>query len=403
MASVIVLQLSWALLLCVTNGRPSPVTEAEEVPEPFNLTVNSYNFNTTLHWDYNRMEMKPYFCVEILELIKMNWKSIETCQNISHHYCDLTHEIDSDPLNHYKVRVKALVGSRISSAVSVEFSLSSVGIIGPPELKVLKREEKIVEIEITHPKVPSVNEIELEHLNYIVYFGNNRNNTKKATDCDSLACKVTFSISDQENYCFSAKGESEFFLLMKMEESKEMCLYDERGISNQTKLIIIGVTVGFVVILAIFCFIIARWTKARSLMPQSLSSVLRNIVVYAQMPTHQTRYDNVSTSPIEPTIEEITYVKEKVKKDTEVSTDSVSKESTDPGYHSSNEQKSGDRDYQSNSSSYFHTDSSASGNNSGDSSLPEKDENISKHAPEPPKPLPDSFGYDKPHFPKELV
>ncbi|XP_077342904.1 interferon gamma receptor 1 [Lithobates pipiens] len=376
----------------------------ERVPEPFNLTVNSYNFNTTLHWDYNRMEMKPYFCVEILVILDMNWKSIKTCQNISHPYCDLTHEIEPDPLNNYKVRVKALVGSKISSAVTVEFSLSSVGIIGPPELKVLKREENIVEIEIIHPKVWSNEIFELEHLNYIVYYGSNRNNTKMATDCDSLACKVTFSISDQETYCFSAKGESKFFL-MKKEESKEMCFSDERGtgISNQTKLVIIGVTVGFLVILAISCFIIARWTKARSLMPQSLSSVLRNIAAYAHMPTQPSRYDNVSTSPIEPTVEEITYFKEKVKKGTEVSTDSVSKESTDPGYHSSNEQKSLERDYPSNSSSYFHTDSSVSGNTSRDTSLPQKDENISKHEPEPSKPLPNSFGYDKPHFPKELV
>ncbi|XP_040206445.1 interferon gamma receptor 1 isoform X2 [Rana temporaria] len=390
MAAVIVFLLPWVLLLlCVTNGRPSPVSEAEEVPEPFNLTVNSYNFNTTFHWDYNRMEIKPYFSVD------MNWKGIETCQNISHRYCDLTHEIDSDPLNNYKVRVKALVGSKISSAAKVEFSVSNVGIIGPPELKVLKREE-IVEIEITHPKVPSIHEIELY---YKVYYGNE---SKMATDCDSLACTVTFSISDLETYCFSAEGVSDFFIGMTMERSKEMCFSDEKGISHQAKLIIIGVAVVFLVILAISCFIIARWTKARSLLPQSLDSVVRNIA--AQMPTHQTpRYDNVSTSPIEPTVKEINYVKEKVKKDTDVSTDSVSKESTDPGYHSSNEIKSSERDYQSNSSSYFHTDSSASGNNSRDTSLLEKDEDISKHAPEPPKPLTNSFGYDKPHFPKELV
>ncbi|CAI9541537.1 unnamed protein product [Staurois parvus] len=363
--------------------------------------VYSYNLNTTLHWNYSRMELKPYFCVERLEELEWKWKVIETCQNISHRYCGL-HEINLDPVVYYKFRVKALVGSNISSAATMEFSLSSVGTIGPPELKV-HTEEKIIVIDIFHPEVPSVYEIELGELNYIVYYGND---TKKATDCDMSACKVTFSISDQKTYCFSAQGTSDYFLGMIMEKSKEICIQEEKEISIQTTAIIIGVTVGLLAILAIFLFIIVRWTKARSLMPQSLSSVVSNIVAYAQM-QKTSRYDNVSTSPIEPTVEEIPYMEEKVKIDTDVSTDSVSKESTDPGYQSSlteNEEKTYERgDEQSNNSSYFHTDSGTSGNDFRDTPLSEKDQKISEHAPEPPRPLTNSFGYDKPHFPKELV
>lgn len=135
------------------------------------------------------------------------------------------------------------------------------------------------------------------------------------------------------------------------------------------------------------------------------SSFVRNIVSYAQMPTQQTsNYDIVSTSPIESPVEKRPYMDENEKANTDVSSDSASKESSDPGYHTSevieNEQKTEESEAEhSNSTNYFHTDStSTSGINSGES---EKEETIPEPTPKPPKPS--SFGYDKPHFPKELI
>ncbi|XP_018421851.1 PREDICTED: interferon gamma receptor 1 [Nanorana parkeri] len=170
MAAPVLSQLAWTLLLCLTSGRPSTASPAEEVQTPFNLTVNSYNFNTSLRWDYNRMEMTAYFDVDLLDKVEMNWMVIEACQNISHHYCDLSHEI-FDPLNYYKVRVKALVGSKTSEPATIEFSLSSVGILGPPELDVDIKEEIIV-VDIFHPKMPFDDIMENGQLNYMVYCGN---------------------------------------------------------------------------------------------------------------------------------------------------------------------------------------------------------------------------------------
>ncbi|KAM5163102.1 interferon gamma receptor 1 [Mantella aurantiaca] len=402
MAATILYRLTWPLLfLCVTSTRPSTASGAEQVPEPYNLTVHSYNLNTTLHWDYNRTESTPYFGVEIYNKLKTTWMVIETCQNISYRFCDVSYEI-IDPLMYYKFRVKALAGSKASDAATIEFTLSSVGIIGPPVLEGYI-EEKTIVIDIFHPKVPSIhNKNSMLELNYIVYHGND---TEQIDDCDDTVCTATFSISDEKTYCFSAKGISNDLPGMFMEKSKEFCIYTaEENIKFPVGIIIGVAAVGFLVILAISCFVISRYTKARTLMPQSLSSVVRNMV-YAHMPKPQMpRYDNVSTSPIESPVDKITYVEENMNTDTDASTDSASKESADPGYQSSlteNELKTDEReDDQFNSSNYFHTDSSSSGCNSGDTLESKKDEKIPEHAPEPPKPLTNSFGYDKPHFPK---
>ncbi|XP_072265052.1 interferon gamma receptor 1 [Pyxicephalus adspersus] len=410
MAQVVFYHLTWVLLLlCVTSGRPS---EAEEVPEPFNLAVNSYNLNTTLRWDYKKMQTTPYFCVEILNKVEMKWMVIETCENISHHFCDLSYEI-TDPLKYYKVGVKALVGSKTSNVTNIEFSLSSEGrgIIGPPYLEI-NIEEKIIYVDIYHPKVPMIDEkktiSDYGELTYIVYYGND---TKKATDCDTVICTVEFPVLDKINtYCFSAQGISNDLPGITMEKSKETCISFSEGLPKQTIGIIIGVVIGFLAIVAISCFIITRWTKARAFMPQSLSSLVRNIASYVYMPAQQIpHYDNVSVSPNDSPNDIKDFV-EKVKIDTDFSKNSVTKENSDLGYRSSlseNEQKTDERgDDLSNSSNYFHADSSTSGINSEDLSKSVKDEKVTEHTPEPPKdvkPITNSFGYDKPHFPKEII
>lgn len=406
MAVAVLCQLLWTLLLlCVTSGRPSAASQAEEVQKPFNLSVNSYNLNTTLHWDYNKMEMPTYFFVEILNKVELNWMIIEGCQNISHHYCDLSHEI-IDHLNYYKVRVQALVGSKISSPETMEFSLSDLGIFGPPELDVYIKEKGII-IEIFHPELPQFDEIksimETNPLNYIVFCGND---TEKATNCDDEACTAKYPISGDGTYCFSAQGIADYFIGFTMEKSKETCIQVVQDNYTQTVGIIIGVIVGVLAIFAISCFIIARFVKSRALMPPSLSSFVRSIGTHFRTP--MPKYDNVTTSPIVTPVDDKPFVEEKILIDTDVSTALVSKGSVDAGYQTENEQKTDEKgDDQSNSSSYFHTDgSSSSGMNSNDSPESVKDEKISAHEPETHKevkPLPSSFGYDKPHFPKELA
>ncbi|KAG8444428.1 hypothetical protein GDO86_009565, partial [Hymenochirus boettgeri] len=104
-------------LVNVMNYKP----DAPTVPSPSNLIVKSYNFNTTLCWDFKDTSADPRFQVEFK--VFGNWSVVETCQNISQHYCDLSEEI-YDPNKFYKIKIKAFVGPEESeSTMEDDFSI----------------------------------------------------------------------------------------------------------------------------------------------------------------------------------------------------------------------------------------------------------------------------------------
>ncbi|XP_068087759.1 interferon gamma receptor 1 isoform X2 [Hyperolius riggenbachi] len=370
---------------------------------PFNLTVDSRNFNTVLYWNYRSTTPTPYFQVETKDKINQAWTVIENCKNILHNYCALS--FVTEPFTYYKVRVKALVGDKESNYTSEEFTLTDIGILGPPALTT-SIAEKVIVIEIWHPRIDAKKIEQYGEINYNVYF---RNTTQRTDDCDDQACSIDIPILDNEEHCFSAEGIIQK-LPLKWEISGKTCiaLKEEQPpvISDNTAEIAIYTIIPIALVILIVVIGFFLFTKARARMPQSLRSAMPHFHI---QPPHSTGYDTVSTYPAESPVEEISCLKEDVKdtdvkKDTDVSHESVSNGSTDPGYHSykaeENGQKEEEKDGESSNSDDLNANSSNSDStNCQDNPESDKDENVAKEEPEPSRDLRpiNSFGYDKPH------
>ncbi|XP_063773483.1 interferon gamma receptor 1 isoform X2 [Pseudophryne corroboree] len=217
------LLLSIALTAQANTARPDPTSGPLRVDKPFNLTMKSYNFNTTLYWDYIQTSVTPYFRVEINDYKISKWVVVKSCRNISRNYCDLSANI-IEPYIYYNVRVKAFVGSNSSEYTKMEFCLITDGIIGPPTLNASVGEKMIV-VDILHPYVPFIDEKKtvadyFEDLKYIIHYGND---TELTDDCDELGCTAKILTTNLNIYCISAQGVLDNDP-MTMEQSKEICI-----------------------------------------------------------------------------------------------------------------------------------------------------------------------------------
>ncbi|KAM4043356.1 interferon gamma receptor 1 [Anomaloglossus baeobatrachus] len=395
------------LLLATLTAAAIPTGGPVPVQTPFNLQKKSYNFNSTLHWDYNLTSVTPYFQVEYRSYKTGGWMIVETCLNISHNYCDLSEIID-DPFIRYKVQVKALVGSEMSSYASTEFYLINDGIIGPPKMNASVNGKFIV-IDIWYPDVPHVNDKQtvgdhIDDLGYEIYHGNE---TKEAEECDFVACSVRILIKDQSKFCFSAQAKSNR-IPMTMERSKEECINTlvTNDTSKNLQAIIVSVVVVVVIILVLCFFIIKRKMKAKSVLPKSLRTIAKAMTTQKYLLSDQiTKYDQVSVSPAESPEEKVTpeekMTPEEPDKEQNMSDDSDIKESTDNGYHSSvqeSEQRTdedqNEMEESSGSKNYYRTE------NSDSTIVCVTEDDVP--SPEPPRdvrPAGNSYGYDKPHCP----
>ncbi|XP_056422623.1 interferon gamma receptor 1 isoform X2 [Hyla sarda] len=393
--------LPFLLLSALVAGTgPTPTSSPGRVQRPFNLKKESYNFNSTLSWDYNKSFITPYFHVEYKH--KGNpWTVLETCRNISSNYCDLS-KIIIDPYDYYTVQVKASVGSEVSEYAQTEFYLINDGIIGPPGLNA-SVEGKFLIVDVWYPRVPPITgEINvgdyLEDLTYDIHYGNE---TKETDECDRFGCSASILISNQNTYCFSAQGKS--IDPMTIEKSKEICIDiipPANGISNRFLAIILPIVIVGIILLALCFFIIKRKLESTSLLPLSLNTMAK--AVTAHLPSDQvTKYDKVSVSSPDSPGDKMT--PEEADKDLNGADDSDIRVSIDQGYQSSAgeaEQKAQDDqngiEESSNSSTnnYYHTEN-------GDSSFVcIKENGITEQEPvQDIKPITNSFGYDKPHCP----
>ncbi|XP_075059245.1 interferon gamma receptor 1 [Mixophyes fleayi] len=412
--AVAILLLSITLTAHSDSEKPGPAIRPPRVDTPFNLRIKSYNFNTTLYWDYNLTSVTPYFRVEYLYYTSGDWTIVESCRNISRLYCDLSEQI-TDPSYYYNVRVKAYVGSKASKYRNMEFSLITEGIIGPPTLNITV-EEKMIVVDISHPNVPFVNGKTtvadyFDDLKYIIYYGND---TEETDNCDEIGCTANILASNLKDiYCISARGKSDRSP-MTIEKSKEICteIGAKNYISNPVIITIITIPLVTLLLAVLATCIFKNKTKAKAKVPESLSAVVRSMTPRIMSLEQRAKYDQVCISPVESPEEKIKVEEESL--DTNVAPQSGSRESIDPGYQSSlteAEQKSDDgedgrAEEESCSNSYFHTNSSNNDDNNDSSITPESETFESNTKQEPPKdikPLTNSCGYDKPHCPLDFL
>ncbi|XP_029452350.1 interferon gamma receptor 1 isoform X2 [Rhinatrema bivittatum] len=296
-------------------GQSQP-SSADTVPVPTELVIKSYNFNTTLYWNYSNTTSVPYFSVEVYDFRRSTQKDIETCQNISHYFCDLSEEV-YDPSNFYTVMVKAAVESKESShAVIEDYSLRLQGKIGPPELKITEDDPDII-VEILHPVTPykredhpdaaeTVRDI-YEDFTYSV-FERKSGNEYKPTRCDIWKCIVKIPHLSTEGLYLSAQGKSESWAIDgERSEETRFNVTSKASIKDlRYRVYVILAFVVFVVLLIIVASIlIVKLLKEKNIqLPKSLVSVVRNFSPHVTNESEQTSTCKlISTAPVTPVSE----------------------------------------------------------------------------------------------------
>ncbi|XP_075718582.1 interferon gamma receptor 1 [Rhinoderma darwinii] len=387
-----------ALTVLAAGERPTSTSGPMTVQDPFNLKKTSYNFNTTLYWDYNKSYISPKFQVEYRYYKYNIWTIVETCANISHNYCDLSEKI-IDPYVHYQIRVKAFVGSEMSKYAKTEFYLINDGIIGPPTLNA-SVDGKFINIDIWYPHVPNVNEKRnvgdyVTDLIYDISFGNEIEETE---ECDHFGCSISILITNNSKYCFSAQGISDT-VPMTIKKSEEICISTTvtNGTSNKLYAIIFSILAVVFFLLALSLFILKKRIEAKSMLPLSLKSFAEVMTTKIYIPSDQvTKYDQVSASPVDSSEEKIT--PQEADKDLSVPDDSNDIERNNHGDKSSQEEmeqkayEDQDREEESSNNHYYRTE------NSDSSIVCVTEDDVTKQEPfRDHKPVTNSFGYDKPH------
>ncbi|XP_077207761.1 interferon gamma receptor 1 [Paroedura picta] len=273
-----------ALLALAFCGRPGTQGSPTEVPGPANVTIKTYNFNTSLHWDYQNMLPEPLFTVQILCYGKPATE-VSSCVNISQHYCDLTHKINKQcqPL---WGKVKALIGSHESEYMATEpFNAFRHAHIGPPKF-ILSVENNEIKVNIEHPltpyrgKYPLTVMANLTDFSYKVFIWKQADPQKEEVfepeECKVNLCVAKIQVSLGFTYCVSVQGISEGYSLIG-EESEASCITTPSRHSLDVIAAIGGITLFVAVVIIIAAILFCRWAKRRNFqLPKSLVSVVRS-------------------------------------------------------------------------------------------------------------------------------
>lgn len=308
------------------------------VPVPTNITIEAYNLNAFVYWDYPVVLPTPVFIVEVKTYGKGTWR---TACSTYHHQCDIFSLID-DPISSAWARVKARVGQEESAfAESKEFILCRQWKVGPPKLSTRKRGDQII-VDIFHPLASSVHEQELEDMydedhcdifTYNVYVKvNGTLLILKEDDCNVTWCHLTVPVSSlTPEYCVSAEGVSELGLWpLKTEKSKELCfsIVDHKSIKDSVWIPIVAAVLIFLVLtLVVVCCNIKKinpFKRKTIMLPKSLVSVVK-------IASSETKAESKYISPI--TYEPIVPENEKVVSEEQWSPATISSTQTedDPG------------------------------------------------------------------------
>ncbi|XP_053144857.1 interferon gamma receptor 1 isoform X2 [Hemicordylus capensis] len=268
-------------------GGKKKISQAPSVPLPTNITIDSYNFNVSVRWNYNSVSPKPLFTVEIKCYGKEsdNYIEVDTCVNISQQYCDLTHKISKE-CESFWIRVKALVGLHESEHESESFDVTRRGRIGPPKLNLFLVDNEI-RVSIEDPLTPynttfplSVRE-NFSDWSYKVFLWESESPKEReehhAETCEMHTCSIDLQVrSLNGGYCISAQGISEDSLVVG-EESKESCVVlPSKHTLGLTVTIIVG-CIAVVVVTAILTILFLCLKKKNIMLPKSLVTVVRNL------------------------------------------------------------------------------------------------------------------------------
>ncbi|XP_023585559.1 interferon gamma receptor 1 isoform X3 [Trichechus manatus latirostris] len=262
--------------------------EPSSVPVPTNVTIESYNMNPVLSWEYQITVPTSVFTVQAI----------------------------SDPSSPVWARVKARLGQKESAYVeSKEFIMCQQGKVGPPKLDVSKKENQII-IDIFHPSI-IVNGEEIGIMSdyddscysfiYNLYvringseFSQDENGvislhikrshafllffmqtvSQQVDNCNETQCWSSIPVSSlNAEYCVSAEGVADRWDVTT-EKSKEYCITVPDNSTTYSLWIPVVSAVLFVLLIFIFVYCqikkINPFKRKSITLPKSLLSVVKN-------------------------------------------------------------------------------------------------------------------------------
>ncbi|KAJ7341970.1 hypothetical protein JRQ81_008046 [Phrynocephalus forsythii] len=288
---------AFVLLSAAFGGEPGAGEPQAEVPKPIDVTIESYNFNTSVRWNYQSKSSKPLFVVEKCCYGIGSWIEVSNCVNISQHYCDLTHKIEQ--CSFFWVRVKALDGLHQSNyTASEKFTITRDGKIGPPKLNLSITNGEIL-VSIEHPRTPYHKKrplsitANLTDFTYTVFLWKNGSREK---ECPRRVCTKHLPVPSWDaSYCVSAQGISVAYDVIG-EESNESCVsFPPKHSTDSTVLTIVGVVVS-VVLVVVLIIVYVCLTKEKAKLPKFLASMARSRVAGTFDVTPESSYISVVTS-----------------------------------------------------------------------------------------------------------
>ncbi|XP_007441962.1 interferon gamma receptor 1 [Python bivittatus] len=288
--------LGWTL--CSGFSAWEPQTE---VPPPKNIVVKSYNYNISVCWDYENSSSKPLFTVRITCYSTGIYEEVDTCINITQHYCDLTNK--TDQCETFWVGVKALSGQHESKYNEQKFDVLRDGQIGPPKFN-LSIDNHDVILNIESPL--SLYEDLIDQFIYKVFLWPNGSPEERQEfiweDCFDQTCSLPLPISSlNTSYCISVQAI--LSVISKAgEESEEKCISPSpKNHLGLTLLISFG-TVVLLLLAVILTMVFIKLREKKITLPKSLVTVVRNQVSSAEFKS-ECKYDIISSTSYKPVVE----------------------------------------------------------------------------------------------------
>ncbi|XP_063165582.1 interferon gamma receptor 1-like [Candoia aspera] len=293
-------RLVLALLGWTHSSGFTAVEPQTEVPPPKDVTVKSYNDNISVWWDYESPSSKSLFTVQFKCYSTGDYKEVDSCINITQHYCDLTKK--TDQCETFWVGVKALSGQHESKYKEQKFDVLRDGQMGPPKFNIsIDNHDIVVNLE---PPFNLYDDL-IEEFSYRVFLWKNGSPEERqkfiSEDCFLEPCTLHLAVSSDSSYCISTQV---FSLVMSKagEESEEKCISPSpKNRPGLTVLISIGTVL--LVFLVIFLAIVFKKLQDRKIkLPKSLVAVVRNQVVSAEFKP-ECKYDIISSTSYKPMLE----------------------------------------------------------------------------------------------------
>lgn len=220
------------------------------IPDPRNLTIESYNFQNKLRWSpVNTTNSSVSYTVESRVNIESggSWEEVVNCTNITKPECDFVPERDFYIIN---LRVRAQQGELKSNwTMTPPFQVQENTTLGPPKNINISAKANSLLINFDHPfkhTAPS------SFFEYIIYYWDNATKTNLTLNTTHTSVSLK-NLMERTIYCLQIKTMFKNKSNFKGQLSAPYC--KETTSTDATRILYITLIFGFVIFIPIAAFL----------------------------------------------------------------------------------------------------------------------------------------------------